>query len=69
MKSTMMSSPLLLDSMMERAGKLFPEVELVSVLPDCSRHRYTYGEYRSDPNNCRMRRSMSGSQRVTAWQP
>lgn len=44
MKSTVMSSPLLLDSMMEWAGKLFPEVELVSVLPDCSRHRCTHRE-------------------------
>jgi len=44
MKSTAMSSPLLLASMMERNGKLFPEAELVSVLSDFSRHRYTYRE-------------------------
>src|SRR4051812_21922337 len=42
MKSTMMSSPLLLDSMLERAGKLFPDVEIVSARPDGSVHRYTY---------------------------
>ena len=42
MKSTMMSSPLLLDRMIERAGKLFPDVEIVSALPNCSVHRYTY---------------------------
>lgn len=42
MKSTMMSSPLLLDGMLERAGKLFPDVEIVSVLPNCSVHRCTY---------------------------
>lgn len=42
MKSTMMSIPLLLDSMLERAGKLFPDVEIVSVLPNCSVHRCTY---------------------------
>jgi|SRR5579864_2122441 len=42
MKSTMMSSPLLLDKMLERAGKLFPDVEIVSVLPDGSVHRCTY---------------------------
>jgi len=47
MKSTMMSSPLLLDSMLERAGKLFPDVELVSALPDGSLHRYTYRDLRS----------------------
>ncbi len=41
MKSTMMASPLLITSMLERAGKLFPHVEIVSSLPDGSRHRYT----------------------------
>ena len=42
MKSTMMSSPLLLTSMLERAAKLFPDVEIVSARCDGSRHRYTY---------------------------
>ena len=42
MKSTMMSSPLLLDRMLERAGKLFPDVEIVSALPNGSVHRCTY---------------------------
>ncbi len=42
MKSTIMSSPLLLTSMVARAGKLFPEVEIVSARPDGSTHRYTY---------------------------
>ena len=42
MKSTMMSSPLLLDSMLDRAQRLFPDHEIVTVLPDCSVHRYTY---------------------------
>jgi fatty-acyl-CoA synthase len=42
MKSTMMSSPLLLDSMLERAAKLFPDVEIVSALPNGSVHRCTY---------------------------
>jgi fatty-acyl-CoA synthase len=40
-KSTMMLSPLLISGMLERAGKLFPHVEIVSSLPDGSRHRYT----------------------------
>ena len=40
MKSTMMQSPLLITSMLERAGKLFPRVEIVSSLPDGSCHRY-----------------------------
>jgi len=42
MKSTMMSSPLLLTCMAERAGKLFPGVEIVSARPDGSFHRGTY---------------------------
>ena len=41
MKSTMMPSPLLISSMLNRAGKLFPDVEIVSSRPDGSRHRYT----------------------------
>ena len=42
MKSTMMSCPLLLTSMLERARKLFPNVEIVSARPDGSLHHYTY---------------------------
>ena len=41
MKSTMMPSPLLISSMLDRAGKLFPGAEIVSSRPDGSRHRYT----------------------------
>lgn len=39
MKSTMMSCPLLVRSLLERAAKLFPTVEIVSVKPDglCAR--------------------------------
>ncbi len=44
MKSTMMSSPLLLSGMLDRAAKIFPEVEIVSVHPDGSRHRTNYWE-------------------------
>ena len=40
MKSTMMSCPLLINSMLERAGKLFRGVEVVSVGADGSRNRY-----------------------------
>lgn len=42
MKSTMMLSPLLVDRMIERAAKLFPDVEIVSALPNGLVHRYTY---------------------------
>src|SRR5690242_20805420 len=38
----MMSSPLLLTCMLERAAKLFPDVEIVSARFDGTRHRYTY---------------------------
>jgi len=44
MKGTMMHSPLTLVSLFERAGKLFPEVEIVSRKPDNSIHRSSYGE-------------------------
>src|ERR1700677_3919308 len=46
MKSTMMSSPLLVNSMLERAGTLFPDVSIVSMHPAGSRHTYTYRDLR-----------------------
>jgi fatty-acyl-CoA synthase len=42
---TMMHSPLTLTSLFERAGKVFPETEVVSRRPDNSTHRYTYREW------------------------
>ena len=44
MKSTMMSSPLLLTGLLDRASKLFPNAEIVSVRPDGSRDRSNYRE-------------------------
>ena len=44
MKGTMMQFPLTLVSLLERAGKLFSKVEIVSQRPDRSTHRYTYGD-------------------------
>src|SRR5882672_2803514 len=44
MKGTMMQFPLTLRPLLERAAKLFPNVEIVSGRPDNSIHRYTYGE-------------------------
>lgn len=44
MKGTMMQFPLTLAPLLERAGKLFPAVEVVSSRPDDSIHRYTYRE-------------------------
>lgn len=44
MKSAMMSCPLLVPSILERAGRIFPGVEIVSVQPDRSRSRSTMGD-------------------------
>ena len=40
MQGTMMNYPLTLVHFLERAGKVFPESEVVSRLPDHSLHRY-----------------------------
>ena len=45
MKSTMMDFPLTLPHILERAGSLFPNSEIVSRLPDKSLHRYTYTDF------------------------
>ena len=42
MKSTMMDRPLLLHGFLERAGRLFPDVALVSRAPDRSLRRHDY---------------------------
>src|SRR5262245_36676580 len=45
MKATMMEFPLTLTHIFERAGKLFPQTEIVSRLPDKSLHRYRYADF------------------------
>ena len=45
MRSTMMSTPLSLNHLLERAGRLFGGNEIVSRLPDKSLRRHTFGEY------------------------
>ncbi len=45
MKATMMDYPLTLLHLLERAGKLYRSVEIVSRMPDRSLHRYTYGDF------------------------
>ncbi|MFW6050383.1 MAG: long-chain fatty acid--CoA ligase [Myxococcota bacterium] len=42
MQSNMMDRPLMLDHLVERAGQLFPTVEVVSQMPDKSLRRHTY---------------------------
>jgi fatty-acyl-CoA synthase len=44
MLGTMMHCPLTLSHILERAGKYFPEVEIVSRRPDHGLHRYTYAD-------------------------
>ena len=44
-RSTMMQVPLSLNSLLERAGQLFADNEVVSRLPDKSLRRHTYGEF------------------------
>src|SRR5437899_9502293 len=45
MNGTMMNYTLTLTSLLERAGKLFPSVEIVSRLPNKGAHRYTYKDF------------------------
>lgn len=45
MNGLMMNYPLTLPHILERAGKLFPTVEIVTRNPDKSLHRYTYGDF------------------------
>ena len=45
MQTTMMNTPLSLNHLLERAGRLFAGNEIVSRLPDKSLRRHTYGEF------------------------
>ena len=45
MRSTMMQDPLSLNLLLERAGRLFPESQIVSRLPDKSLRRHSYADY------------------------
>lgn len=47
MEGTMMDYPLTLKHILERAGRFFPEQEIVSRLPDRSVHRYSYADFHS----------------------
>ncbi len=44
LNSTMMDTPLTLDLLLERAGTVFKDVEIVSRRPDTSLHRYSNGQ-------------------------
>ena len=45
MRATMMNVPLSLNHILERAGKLFPQSEIISRLPDKSFVRHTFAQY------------------------
>src|SRR6185295_2210514 len=45
MHATMMNFPLTLTHIFGRAGRLFPDAEIVSRLPDKSLHRYRYADF------------------------
>ena len=45
MQHTMMSFPLTLDRLLERAEKIFPQSEVISRLPDRRLHRYRYRDF------------------------
>jgi fatty-acyl-CoA synthase len=45
MQSTMMEFPLTLPHLLERAGTLFPQEEIVTRLPDKSLHRYRFADF------------------------
>ena len=58
MRGLMMNSPLLVTSLLERAAKLFGDVEVVSRRADRSIHRYTYRE--CWPRACRLATVLRG---------
>ena len=45
MRATMMRTPLSLNQLLERAGKLYPESRIVSRLPDKSLKRHTFADF------------------------
>jgi fatty-acyl-CoA synthase len=45
MQTTMMNTPLSLNHLLERAGTLFPQSEIVSRLPDKSLKRHSYAQW------------------------
>jgi fatty-acyl-CoA synthase len=62
MKSTMMNFPPTLDHLLERAGKLFPESEIVSRLPDKRLHRHIYADFHR-----RARAGGAAETGIAAW--
>src|SRR5207237_9809541 len=63
MRGTMMDFPLTLPTILERAGKLFGDVEITARLPDRSLHRYTYKDFYRRSRALAQALSQSGLQR------
>ena len=63
LRSTMMNFPLTLTHVLERAEKLFRDVEIVSRRPDKSRARYAYGDF------CRRARMLASALRRAGLKP
>jgi fatty-acyl-CoA synthase len=63
MRGTMMSFPLTLIHVLERAGRLFGDSEIVSRLPDKSLHRHSYGDF------YRRTRSLAGALQALGLHP
>lgn len=61
--NTMMDYPLTMAPVLERAGKLFPNGQIVSRLPDRSFHRYTYREFRERARRLAESLTSAGLQR------
>src|SRR5512145_649051 len=45
MRSTIQRVPLSVNSLLERAGRIYPQSEIVSRLPDKSLHRYRFADF------------------------
>lgn len=63
MRGTMMDFPLTLTTLLERAGKLFSKIEIVSRRPDRSLHRTTYGEFYRRARNLAAALTKAGLER------
>ena len=68
MKSTTMSAPLLINGILQRAGTLFPDAEIVSVLPSGTRHCYTYRDLYRRSRQLAAALKMRVWRRETGWQ-
>jgi hypothetical protein len=67
MRGTMMDYPLTLPAMLERTGKLFGRVEIVSRRPDRSIVRTTYGDFYRRARRLASALTKLGLRRALRW--